>query len=91
MHLIEMLAICIFGDIDAGGFGIHHNLCEVTGVNFELFHMSVDELRNSKFVSCLHELSDNDRVRLHFLMQRYWRLQRKEFIQSIIRIRSIIL
>lgn len=27
-----------FGDMDAGGsFWIHHNLCEVTGVRFELF------------------------------------------------------
>ena len=35
-----------FGDIDAGGFWIHHNLCEITGVNFELFSMSADELGN---------------------------------------------
>ena len=56
-----------FGDIDAGGFWIHHNLCEITGVNFELFSMSADELRNRKFATCLHELSDNDRVRLQEL------------------------
>ena len=56
-----------FGDIDAGGFWIHHNLCEVTGVKFELFGMSVDELGNREFASCLHELSDNDRVRLQEL------------------------
>ena len=29
--------------------------------------MSADELRNRKFATCLHELSDNDRVRLQEL------------------------
>lgn len=53
-----------FGDIDPGGFWIHHNLCEVTGVNFELFCMSVDELENCEYASCLHGLTDNDRIRL---------------------------
>ena len=56
-----------FGDIDAGGFWIHHNLCEISGVNFELFSMSADELGNREFASCLHKLSDNDRVRLQEL------------------------
>ena len=56
-----------FGDIDAGGFWIHNNLCEVTGVNFELFSMSVEELQNKEFTSCFHELTDNDRTRLHEL------------------------
>lgn len=56
-----------FGDIDAGGFWIHHNLCEVTGVNFELFSMSVDELENREYALCLHELSGNDRIRLQEL------------------------
>lgn len=58
-----------FGDIDAGGLWIHHNLCEITGTNFELFSMSADELKNIEFASCLHELSENDRVRLHELMK----------------------
>lgn len=53
-----------FGDIDAGGFWIHHNLCDVTGVNFELFSMSTSELKNSEYASCLHELTNNDRTRL---------------------------
>lgn len=56
-----------FGDIDAGGFWIHHNLCEITGVNFELFSMSADELENREYALCLHELSGNDRVRLQEL------------------------
>lgn len=58
-----------FGDIDAGGFWIHHNLCEITGVNFELFSMSRDELVNREFASCLHKLSDSDRSRLQELMR----------------------
>ena len=33
-----------FGDIDAGGFWIHHHLCQVTGVPFGMFHMSFEEL-----------------------------------------------
>lgn len=56
-----------FGDIDAGGFWIHHNLCEITGIKFRLFSMSVHELENRAFASCLHKLSDNDRVRLQEL------------------------
>lgn len=53
-----------FGDIDAGGFWIHHNLCDITGVKFELFGMSVRELQNREYAMCLHQLSSNDRVRL---------------------------
>lgn len=45
-----------FGDIDAGGFWIHHNLCEVTGVDFELFGMSVNELENREYSRCSHPL-----------------------------------
>lgn len=50
--------------MDAGGFWIHHNLCEVTGVRFELFGMSIRELQNTEHARCLHQLSENDRVRL---------------------------
>lgn len=56
-----------FGDIDAGGFWIHHNLCEVTGVGFQLFSMSVRELQNGEYSFCLHELTGNDRTRLRKL------------------------
>lgn len=56
-----------FGDIDAGGFWIHHNLCEVTGMNFRLFGMSAEELQNKEYERCLHKLSDNDRSRLQEL------------------------
>jgi hypothetical protein len=56
-----------FGDIDAGGFWIHHNLCEVTGVNFKTFCMSKDELTQKQYESCLHRLTGNDVVRLQEL------------------------
>lgn len=58
-----------FGDIDAGGFWIHHTLCEITGVDFELFSMSVQELANDKYASCLHALTENDRSRLQELRE----------------------
>lgn len=56
-----------FGDVDAGGFYIHRNLCEVTGVDFGMFCMSEKELQNPEYISCLHELTENDRIRLHEL------------------------
>lgn len=58
-----------FGDIDAGGFWIHHNLCEITGVNFKTFCMSKDELSQKQYESCLHPLTDNDTVRLQELKE----------------------
>ncbi len=53
-----------FGDIDAGGFWIHHNLCEITGIDFALFYMSSDELKNEEYETCLHGLTENDIARL---------------------------
>lgn len=58
-----------FGDMDAGGFWIHHNLCEATGVKFELFGMSVEELKDRAYSSCLHGLTENDRARLRELKE----------------------
>ncbi len=56
-----------FGDIDAGGFWIHHNLCEITGINFKTFCMSKDELSQKQYERCLHRLTGNDVVRLQEL------------------------
>ncbi len=53
-----------FGDIDAGGFWIHHNLCDITGVKFNLFSMSVNELENPEYQKCLRGLSENDMGRM---------------------------
>jgi hypothetical protein len=58
-----------FGDIDAGGFWIHHNLCEITGIDFALFYMSSDELKNEEYESCLHGLTENDIARLKELKE----------------------
>jgi hypothetical protein len=58
-----------FGDIDAGGFWIHHNLCQITGINFALFYMSSDELKNKEYESCLHGLTENDIARLKELKE----------------------
>ncbi|WP_430509722.1 Wadjet anti-phage system protein JetD domain-containing protein [Gottfriedia solisilvae] len=58
-----------FGDIDAGGFWIHHNLCEITGINFALFYMSSDELKNERYESCLQGLTENDIARLKELKE----------------------
>jgi hypothetical protein len=58
-----------FGDIDPGGFWIHHNLRQITGVDFKTFAMSTEELSNSQFVHCLHPLTDNDIVRCQELLE----------------------
>jgi hypothetical protein len=57
-----------FGDIDPGGFWIHHNLCQITGVDFKTFAMSTEELSNPQFAHCLHPLTDNDIVRCQELL-----------------------
>lgn len=59
-----------FGDIDAGGFRIHHNLCDITGVDFGLFSMSVDELKDHTYQTCLHKLTENDVIRLQELQEK---------------------
>lgn len=53
-----------FGDIDAGGFWIHHHLCQVTDVPFGMFHMSIQELLDPRYKMCLHALTENDVVRM---------------------------
>ena len=58
-----------FGDIDAGGFYIHQHLCKITGTNFELYHMNVEELHNPAYMNCLSELTENDRIRIKSLSE----------------------
>lgn len=53
-----------FGDIDAGGFWIHKKLCEQTGINFQLFHMNKNDLRNPTYSNCLQPLTEQDQKRL---------------------------
>ena len=59
-----------FGDIDAGGFYIHEHLCRMTGVPFELWHMSEAELEDLRYADCLQELSLQDRRRLEKLAEK---------------------
>ena len=58
-----------FGDIDAGGLYIHEHLCRVTGIPFQMYRMSVEELENPRFQPCLHPLTVQDRKRLKSLEQ----------------------
>lgn len=58
-----------FGDIDAGGFWIHHHLCQVTGVPFGMFHMSFEELKNPDYRKCLHPLTEGDITRMRELAE----------------------
>lgn len=58
-----------FGDLDAGGFYIHDNLCRTTGIPFDLYRMSVAELQDERFRSCLRPLSERDRRRLKSLTE----------------------
>lgn len=61
------LAFWHFGDIDAGGFYIHEHLCRMTGISFRLYRMSRKELEEPRFKSCLHPLTQQDRIRLKSL------------------------
>lgn len=61
------LSFLHFGDIDAGGLYIHEHLCQVTGIPFKMYRMSQRELENECFRSCLHSLTEQDRIRLESL------------------------
>ncbi|MDD6442602.1 MAG: DUF2220 family protein, partial [bacterium] len=51
-----------FGDIDAGGFEIYRDLCEKTGIPFQMYYMNLDILR--KYEKYGKPLTDHDRKRL---------------------------
>lgn len=59
-----------FGDIDAGGFLIHQNLCQASGKQFELYCMGISELENEKFAIARKTLTPNDVRRLHTLLEK---------------------
>ena len=59
-----------FGDIDAGGLYIHEHLCRVTGIPFQMYRMSRVELEDERFQSCLHPLTEQDRIRLKSLEEK---------------------
>lgn len=56
-----------FGDIDPGGFWIHHHLVSATNVPFQLFAMSEKQLEQKQYAHCLHPLTTNDITRLQHL------------------------
>lgn len=56
-----------FGDIDAGGFYIHENLCKITRIPFGMWRMSKEELQDARYKGCFLKLSSNDRRRLKML------------------------
>ena len=56
-----------FGDIDAGGFYIHENLCKITRIPFGMWRMSKEELQDARYKGCFLKLSPNDRRRLKML------------------------
>lgn len=58
-----------FGDIDVGGFLIHRHLCRMTGSEFELYQMGIEQLEDKRYRKCLKKLTENDRVRMKGLME----------------------
>ncbi len=59
-----------FGDIDAGGFYIHEHLCRMTGIPFRLKYMSIEQLKDDRYLSCLQKLTYNDIKRLKLLSEK---------------------
>lgn len=59
-----------FGDIDAGGFYIYEQLCRLTGIPFSMYKMSVQELQEKRYASCLQPLTENDKLRLRSLLHK---------------------
>lgn len=58
------------GNIDAGGFPIHKNLCQAAGKQFDLHCMGISELENEKFAIARKPLTSNDVRRLHTLLEK---------------------
>ena len=45
-----------------GGFRIYQNLCDTTGILIHTYHMSIEDLKNPLYSTCLSSLTDNDRI-----------------------------
>ena len=58
-----------FGDIDVGGFLIHRHLCRATGMEFGLYCMGIEQLKDERFAGCLKELTENDSGRIESLLE----------------------
>lgn len=57
-----------FGDIDAGGFEIHRDLCDKTGISFEMLYMDLNTLR--QYEQFGRKLTENDKKRLIAMRER---------------------
>lgn len=57
-----------FGDIDAGGFEIHRDLCDKTGIPFEMLYMDLDTLK--QYEQFGKKLTENDKKRLLGMQER---------------------
>ena len=57
-----------FGDIDAGGFEIYRDLCEKTGIPFEMYYMNLEVLK--QYEAFGKSLTVNDRKRLETMKSR---------------------
>lgn len=57
-----------FGDIDAGGFEIYRDLCEKTGIPFQMYHMDLNVLKQYEMFG--KSLTANDRKRLETMKSR---------------------
>lgn len=81
-----------FGDIDIGGFLIHHHLCKAAGREFKLYCMGIEQLMDERFSKCLKPLTDNDLNRLQGLTEEvlyrdvaaYMKEQRVKLEQEIV-------
>jgi hypothetical protein len=58
-----------FGDIDVGGFRIHKNICEMTGMHFTPWHMGIDELKDPEYAGSLQPLTPTDRRNARGLLE----------------------
>lgn len=59
-----------FGDIDAGGFFIFGQLCNMTQIQFKPYCMNIEQMCDERFKSCLQKLTDTDIVKLKNLQNK---------------------
>lgn len=57
-----------FGDIDVGGFEIYRNLCQKTGIPFQMYYMGIPELKKYQIYG--RKLTENDNRRLDKLLEK---------------------
>ena len=63
------IAYLYFGDIDISSFYIHAHLCESLDMEFKLFGMGIEQLKDERFAHCLQALTDYERNRIESLLK----------------------